>query len=126
MRSSYRFRKYVASIAMRPLASSCSTPASRLRLRSGASEGLSVNASSNASGGRMPVPAFAFRRVCTRRPSVIGTATQFTASFGFHDSTVSSSKGGRGDHGSPLPASARRVMCSTRSPADANSRPPVS
>src|SRR5207247_2655545 len=62
MRSSYRLKNAVADATYFPAPSVCSTPPSTLALRSGLRFGLSVNAISNASGGRIPVPALARTR----------------------------------------------------------------
>ena len=67
---------HVASACTVPPASVCVTPASTLRLRSGFRPGLSVNAISKASGGRMPVPAAARSRVEAPRVPRSGTAIQ--------------------------------------------------
>ena len=93
-----------------------STPASKLRLRSGFRFGLSVNAISNASGGRMPVPALACTRVSVR-PSPARHADHAAVTRGFVDHTTSSGNAGRGENGSGLSSSAERWMRSTRSPA---------
>ncbi len=59
----------------------------------------------------MPVPAFAFRRVCPVRPFVMGMRTyQLAESFGFHEVTSHRRTAGAATQGSLLPASASRVM----------------
>ena len=60
-------------------------PASMLRLRSGFSDGLSVNAISKASGGRMPVPADARSFVAF---GVAGPRYQATASLGLAETSA--------------------------------------
>ena len=94
-------------------------PASKLRLRSGLSDGLSVNAISKPSGGRMPVPADARSFVAS---GVAGPRYQATASLGLAETSLSAGKGGRGLNGSDTPGSASRVMSSTRSPPVTNTR----
>ncbi len=105
----------------RPLKSAWSTPASTLLLRSGLSDGLSVKAISNASGGRMPVPAEP--RIFVKLPS-LDVTNHAAETFGFADTTVSLGNGGRGENASASPSSDSRVMRSTRTPPVTNSRAP--
>ena len=88
----------------RPSTSACSTPASKLLLRSGLSDGLSVNAISKASGGRMPVPA----ERAQLGEVAVGRATNHAAEIlGFAETTVSLGEGGRGENASASPAALR-------------------
>ena len=93
----------MASATRRPPSQPVSTPPSMLRVRSGSSPGLFVNAISNAPGARMPVP----KPPCTRiHQSSPPSARQLTATRGLTTDTESSPNDGRGLKTELLPSSA--------------------
>ena len=80
---------------------------------------MSVKAISNASGGRMPVPAASAdpRPRSRALAGQLGLTSQATATFGFHDTTVSSANAGLAENVEGLAARLSRMMCSARKPA---------